>query len=134
VVTFPLTGARLRYLLEHGVSQSILGTGGFLQVSGLTYTYDPRRPSGTRLVGDLRRGNGKVVGPRDTVTAAFDVYMACAGGDGYSVPEAAPACSQRLSAPRAVDLLTQYITDSLGGRIEAPKDARVVEARTTNPG
>jgi hypothetical protein len=86
------------------------------------------------LVGDLRRGNGKVVGPGDTVTAAFGVYMACAGGDGYSVPEAASACSQRLLAPRAVDLLTQYITDSLGGRIEAPKDARVVEARTTNPG
>jgi 2',3'-cyclic-nucleotide 2'-phosphodiesterase (5'-nucleotidase family) len=134
VVTFPLTGARLRQLLEHGVSESILGTGGFLQISGLMYTYDPRRPSGTRLVGDLRRGNGKVVGPRDIVTAAFGIYTACAGGDGYSVPEAASACSQRLSAPRAVDLLTRYIADSLGGRIEAPKDARVVEAGTTNPG
>jgi hypothetical protein len=33
-----------------------------------------------------------------------------------------------------VDLLTQYITDSLRGRIEAPKAARVVEAKTTNPG
>jgi hypothetical protein len=86
------------------------------------------------LVGDLRRSNGKVVGPRDTVTAAFGIYTACAGGDGYSVPEAASACSQRLSAPRAVDLLTRYIADSLGGRIEAPKDARVVEAGTTNPG
>jgi 2',3'-cyclic-nucleotide 2'-phosphodiesterase (5'-nucleotidase family) len=134
VVTFPLTGARLRSLLEHGVSEKVLGTGGFPQVSGLTFTYDPHRPSGSRVVGDLRRGNGKAVGPRDTVTAAFDVYMACSGGDGYSVPEAAAACSQKLSAPRAVDLLTQYIGDSLGGRIEAPKDARVVETRTTNPG
>jgi hypothetical protein len=33
-----------------------------------------------------------------------------------------------------VDLLSRYITDSLGGRIDAPKDARVVEAQTTNPG
>lgn len=134
VVTVQLTGARLRHLLEHGVSENVLGSGGFLQVSGVTYTYDPHRPSGTRLVGDLRRGNGKVVGPEDTITAAFGVYMACAGGDGYSVPEAASACSQSRSAPRAVDLLTRYITDSLGGQIEAPKDARVVEARTTNPG
>jgi 5'-nucleotidase / UDP-sugar diphosphatase len=134
VVTVSMTGARLRHLLEHGVSQDVLGTGGFLQVSGLTYTYDPHRPSGTRLVGDLRRGNGKVLGAGDTVTAAFGVYMACAGGDGYSVPEAASACRQRLLAPRAVDLLTQYITDSLGGRIQAPKDERVVEAKTTNPG
>lgn len=134
VVTFPLTGARLRHLLEHGVSEAVLGTGGFLQVSGLTYTFDPHRPSGTRVLGDLHRTNGKVVGPRDTVTAAFGVYMACEGGDGYSVPEAESACGQKLSAPRAVDLLTKYITDSLGGRIDAPKDARVVEAKTTNPG
>ena len=134
VVTFPLTGARLRTLLEHGVSQSILGTGGFLQVSGVTFTYDPRRPSGTRVVGELHRANGKVLGPRDTVTAAFGVFMACEGGDGYSVPEAESACAQKPAAPRAVDLLTRYITDSLGGRIDAPKDARVVEAKTTNPG
>jgi 2',3'-cyclic-nucleotide 2'-phosphodiesterase (5'-nucleotidase family) len=134
VVTFPLTGARLRHLLEHGVSEGVLGTGGFPQVSGLAFTYDPHRPSGTRVVGDLHRANGKVVAPGDTVTAAFGVYMACEGGDGYSVPEAASACGQRLSAPRAVDLLTRYITDSLAGQIGAPKDARVVEAKTTNPG
>jgi len=134
VVTFPLSGARLRHLLEQGVSESVLGTGGFLQVSGLAFTYDPHRSSGGRVVGDLRRANGKVVAAGDTVTAAFGVYMACEGGDGYSVPEAASACGQRLSAPRAVDLLTRYITDSLGGRIDAPKDARVVETKTTNPG
>jgi 2',3'-cyclic-nucleotide 2'-phosphodiesterase (5'-nucleotidase family) len=132
VVTFPLTGARLRRLLEHGVSERVLGTGGFLQVSGFSFTYDPRRPSGSRVV-DLRR-NGKILAPGDTVTAAFGVYSACKGGDGYSVPEAASACGQRESAPRAVDLLTRYIADSLGGRIEAPKGARVTEARNANPG
>ncbi len=134
VITFSLTGARLRRLLEHGVSQRILGTGGFLQVSGLTFTYDPKRPSGSRVIGEIRRGDGKVLAPTDTVTAAFSVYPACEGGDGYSVPEAASACGQRQSAPRAVDLLTRYITESLRGRIQAPKDARVVEARNTNPG
>lgn len=134
VVTFRLTGARLRRLLEHGVSERVLGTGGFLQVSGVSFTYDPRRPSGSRVVGEIRRGDGKILAFGDTVTAAFSVYPACEGGDGYSVPEAASACGQRRSAPRAVDLLTQYITDSLGGSIEAPKDSRVVEARNTNPG
>ena len=58
MVTFPLTGARLREVLEHGVSRESLGTGAFLQVSGVQFTFDRNRPSGNRLVGDLRRQSG----------------------------------------------------------------------------
>ncbi len=134
VVTFPLTGARLRRLLEHGVSSGVLGTGGFLQVSGLSFTFDPSKPSGRRLVGDLRRSSGRTLAPEDSVRVALGVYSACEGGDGYSVPEAQSACASRDSAPRAVDLLIQYITDSLKGRIEAPKNSRVVQAGNANPG
>jgi 2',3'-cyclic-nucleotide 2'-phosphodiesterase (5'-nucleotidase family) len=134
VVTFPLTGVGLRRLLEHGVSSRILGTGGFLQVSGLSFTFDPSKPSGRRLVGDLRRASGGTLAPEDSVRVAFGVYSACTGGDGYSVPEAASACANRESAPRAVDLLIQYIMDSLQGRIEVPKNSRVVQAGNANPG
>jgi hypothetical protein len=134
VVTFPLTGAGLRRLLEHGVSSGVLGTGGFLQVSGLSFTFDPSKPSGRRLVGDLRRSSGRTVAPHDSVQVALGVYSACAGGDGYWVPEAASACANRQSAPRAVDLLIQYIADSLKGRIEPPKNLRIVQAGNANPG
>lgn len=134
VVTFPLTGARLRSVLEHGVSKGILGTGGFLQVSGLSYTFDPARPSGRRVVGDIRRAGGRVLAPGDTVRVAFGAYSACDGGDRYEVPEAEPACTERESAPRAVDLLIRYIADSLGNGIETPKNSRIVQAGNTNPG
>jgi 5'-nucleotidase len=134
VVTFPVTGAALRRILEHGVSRGILGTGGFLQVSGLSFKFDPSKPSGRRLIGDIRSASGRAVTPSDSVKVAFGVYSACEGGDGYSVPEARSACADRASAPRAVDLLIQYITDSLKGRIEAPKDSRVVPTGNTNPG
>jgi 5'-nucleotidase len=134
VITFPLTGARLRRLLEHGVSSGILGTGGFLQVSGLSFTFDPSKPSGRRLVGDIRRDSGGMFAPGDSVRVAFGVYSACEGGDGYSVPEAQSACANRQSAPRAVDLLIQYIADSLKGRIETPKNSRVLQAGNANPG
>lgn len=134
VVTFPLTGAGLRRILEHGVSNGVLGTGGFLQVSGLSFTFDPSKPSGRRLVGDIRRSSGRPLGPEDSVRVAFGVYTACEGGDGYSVPEAQAACANRDSAPRAVDLLMRYIADSLKGLIESPGNSRVVQSRNANPG
>ena len=134
VITFTLTGTRLRSILEHGVSSGILGTGGFLQVSGLSFTFDPSKPSGRRLVGEIRRASGGTLAPADSVRVAFGVYSACEGGDGYSVPEAQSACANRQSAPRAVDLLIQYIADSLNGRIEAPKNSRVLQAGNANPG
>ena len=134
VVTFSLSGAGVRRILEHGVSRGILGSGGFLQVSGVSFTFDPSRPSGSRIVGEIRRSQGAVLGPGDTVVVAFGAYTACDGGDGYQVPEAMPACGRREAAPRALDLLTRYITDSLKGRIDPPRDSRVVEAGNTNPG
>ena len=46
VLTVPLAGARLREVLEHGVADGSLGKGGFLQVSGLSYSLRPRRALG----------------------------------------------------------------------------------------
>jgi 2',3'-cyclic-nucleotide 2'-phosphodiesterase (5'-nucleotidase family) len=134
IVSFPMSGSGVRRLLEHGVSQGVLGTGGFLQVSGLSFTYDPAKPSGRRILGEIRRDRGQLLGSSDTITVAFGIYPACEGGDGYTVPEAAQACAGRDTAPRALDLLTRYITDSLRGRITAPKASRIVDARRTNPG
>jgi 2',3'-cyclic-nucleotide 2'-phosphodiesterase (5'-nucleotidase family) len=134
VLTVPLSGARLRTLLEHGVADGSLGKGGFLQVSGVSFTYDPRRPSGRRLDGAIRSATGGVIEERDTVNVAIPVFPACEGGDGYEIPESAPACATSASAPRAADLLTQYIADSLGGEVRTPLGGRIVRAENTNPG
>ncbi|HET6796365.1 MAG TPA: bifunctional metallophosphatase/5'-nucleotidase [Gemmatimonadales bacterium] len=136
VISFPISGAGVRRLLEHGVAEGILGSGGFLQVSGLSFTFDPAKPSGSRIAGDIRRESGHVLQAGDTLTLAFGTYSACTGGDGYSVPEAAKACMRRNEAPRALDLLTRYITDSLKGNIAAPSSSRIIRAgpRNTNPG
>jgi 5'-nucleotidase / UDP-sugar diphosphatase len=134
IVTFALTGAQLRRVLEHSVSNGVLGTGGFLQVSGLSFRFDPARRSGNRVLGDIGRDRGGVLSPSDTVRVAFGAYSACDKGDGYDLPEAASACTRRSTAPRAADLLIHYIADSLHGRIEVPKSSRVLQARNTNPG
>ena len=134
IVTFPLTGTRLQEVLERGVSDRGLGKGGFLQVSGISYGYDPARPSGSRIDGPITRAGGKPIAPTDTVSVAFAAYAACHGGDGYQVPEAARACAQAGSAPRAVDLLLRYVADSLKGKLAPIPPERIRETGKTNPG
>lgn len=128
VVTFPITGARLRALLEHAVSDGIRGHGGFLQVSGIAFRYDPSRPSGERITSPIRMANGRLLQPEETIRMAFDAYPACEGGDGYQVPEAELACRDTASAPRAVDLLARYIAHDLHGTITPPTAARILRA------
>ena len=127
IVTFPLAGSRLREVLEHGVSDASFGRGGFLQVSGLRFTFDGSRVSGSRL-GDVERSGGGQIAPSDTVRVAMAAYPACDGGDGYSIPEAAESCARAASAPRAADLLIRYVSDSLGGKVRVTPGDRIVAA------
>lgn len=122
-VTFPLTGARLRALLEHSVES--VGSGPFLQVSGVHFAYDPGAAAGRRITGALTRPDGRTIAPGDTLTVAFDVYPACESGDGYHVPEAAEACRTWQMAPRGADLLQRYVRDALGGQIRVPEAGRI---------
>jgi 2',3'-cyclic-nucleotide 2'-phosphodiesterase (5'-nucleotidase family) len=127
-VTFPITGARLRELIENGIGRGGLASGPYPQISGVRFAFDARMPSGARVVGDLRRDDGRVLAPADTVTLTFVTYPACRGGDGYRVPEAAAACkameSSPATAPRTVDLLIRHLV-AMNGRIVAPPVGRV---------
>ena len=125
IMTFPITGARLREILEHGVADGSVGKGPYLQVSGLKYSWDPSKPSGSRIAGSITKTNGTVIKPADTIRLSFNVYPACESGDGYSVPEAKAACDARASAPRAADLVLKHITERLNGQVTAPASGRV---------
>lgn len=125
IMTFPITGARLRELLERGVAEGVVGKGAYLQVSGLKYSWDRSKPSGSRIVGNVTKMDGTVMKPTDTIRLAFNVYPACDGGDGYTVPEAKAACDNRSAGPRAVDLLMKHITERLGGTVTPPTAGRV---------
>ena len=125
IMTFPIKGSRLREILERGVATGSVGKGPYLQVSGLKYSWDPKKPSGSRIVGAIRKSNGTVIRPTDTIRLSFNVYPACEGGDGYVVPEAKAACDARSSAPRAADLLLKHITERLGGKVAVPAAGRV---------
>ena len=126
VMTFTVTGARLREILEHGVAATSVGKGPYLQVSGLKFSWDPSKPTGSRIVGDIRKTDGTVIKPADTIQLSFNAYPACEGGDGYVVPEAKAACDDRANKPRSVDLVMKHITERLGGKVEVPNGGRVI--------
>lgn len=75
-----LTGAELVEALEHGVSRYPLQWGGFLQVSGVTFIFDPERPAGERLL-DVRVG-GEPVDATATYKVVVNDFLA-AGGNGH---------------------------------------------------
>lgn len=123
-VTFPLTGARLREILEHGVSATSVGTGAFLQVSGVHFTYDPMAGSGSRIVGELTRPDGTPIRADEALSVTFVAYPACEGGDGYEVPEAATPCQRSGEGPRVADLLIRKVRE--GGPLEPPPGGRIL--------
>ena len=91
VATFELEGKDLLAVLEHGVSLSdqpgASGSGRFLQVSGLRYSFDPRRPVGQRLVtAEIMSPDGGYapIAPDKTYPLASCGYL-LKGGDGYSM-------------------------------------------------
>lgn len=85
VIKLELTGAMLRAALEHGVARSAEDKepGRFPQVSGVRFTFDARRPPGSRIV-DLTV-NGRPLDEKKKYTLATSDYVGIDGGDGYSV-------------------------------------------------
>jgi hypothetical protein len=125
-VVFPLTGARLRAVLETALGDANFGRGGYLQLSGVAFAFDLRRPEGARIVGEMRRPSGTTIGPDEMLAVAFVAYPACEGGDGYAIPEArdGDACRRRDEGPRVADLLLRHV-EGMGGEIVPPPGGRV---------
>jgi 5'-nucleotidase, C-terminal domain len=128
VVTFPISGARLRDLLEVSVGRGGLGNGPYLQLSGVRFRFDASLPSGARVVGDLTHDDGRPIGAADMLQLSIVSYPPCRSGDGYRIPEAAAAC-QSLEAnpgsrPRTADLVLQHL-ERMNGRIVPPPTGRV---------
>ncbi len=113
VVKVEVSGATLREVLEHGVARSAEDAepGRFPQVSGVRFTFDGRRPPGSRIV-DLAI-NGKPLDEKKTYTLAASDYIAIDGGDGYAMLKTA-----RVLIPRERG---QFDSDVLQAAIGAKK-------------
>jgi 2',3'-cyclic-nucleotide 2'-phosphodiesterase (5'-nucleotidase family) len=81
LISFAVTGRELRAALETGVSRVEVRDGGFPQVSGMRYTFDPAAPAGSRIVAVSVAG-APLDDERRYVVATHDFLAA--GGNGYT--------------------------------------------------
>ncbi|MGE0126789.1 MAG: bifunctional UDP-sugar hydrolase/5'-nucleotidase [Blastocatellales bacterium] len=84
VVKIEVSGTALRAALENGVSRIVEEeeSGRFPQVSGLSFTFDARKPAGSRVTEVTI--NGQPLDGKKNYSLALTPYLAN-GGDGYSM-------------------------------------------------
>ncbi|HEX6134478.1 MAG TPA: bifunctional UDP-sugar hydrolase/5'-nucleotidase, partial [Longimicrobiales bacterium] len=115
-----LTGAQLRAAIEHAV--------GFehpiAHVSGLSVVYDPRRPSGDRVV-SMQLATGQPIRDDEVYSVTVSDFLASGVGDGFT------AFGQALESTATgivdLDALIRYI-QSLPQPLRAPQDRRIQAA------
>jgi 5'-nucleotidase/UDP-sugar diphosphatase len=86
VATFQVTGADITAALENGLSQLEEGAGRFAQVAGMKYSFDPKKPVGSRVISVEVMEGGKMVAldPAKTYSVVTNNYVR-SGGDGYKI-------------------------------------------------
>ena len=123
VVKIEVTGATLRAALEHGVSRSLEDRqpGRFPQVSGVRFTFDARRPVGSRLT--EVSVNGQPLDDRKTYTLATTTFLAVEGGDEYKMLQNQRFLIKPEQGERAPEILRKAIA---GVKSIAPRtDGRI---------
>ncbi|MBI4842110.1 MAG: 5'-nucleotidase C-terminal domain-containing protein [candidate division NC10 bacterium] len=120
VVKLDVTGETLRAALENGLSQVERTAGRFPQVSGIRYTFDPKRAAGSRLVSVTVGGRPLETQARYTL-ATFDFILG--GGDGYTMLKEGKVLVKAENGPMDSDVLIDRlkagpIAPVLDGRIQ----------------
>ena len=79
LATTTLTGAQVKEVLEQGAS----GQRGMVQVSGLSFTYDPSQPVGSRVTSITVLATGQPIDPAASYRVVTNDFM-INGGDSYT--------------------------------------------------
>ena len=121
VVKLELTGAQIFDAIENGVSEVEKNSGRFPQVSGMSFTYNPKAKAGSRVnsvkIGTSPLNKGK------TYTVATNDYMA-SGGDGYSVLKKAKVIINASNATIMASMVMDYIKGK--GSVSPKVEGRIV--------
>lgn len=125
-----LTGAEIKAALEHSVSQAPAQSGGFLQVSGLKFTYDSSKTAGQRVVSvevKGQDGNFTALDVSKNYLVATNTFTA-KGGDGFAM-FAKAYTEGRVSEPGYVDfeMFADYLKTF--NSVEPKVEGRIVDVK-----
>jgi len=123
-VMLELSGADLRTALEEGVSAVEDAAGRFPHVSGMTFTFDARRPKMQRIL-QVHVG-GKPLDPTATYRVATNEYMK-AGGDGYASLQKGKPIIGTSGGALIANVVVDYIIAK--GLVLAAVEGRIVEQK-----
>jgi 5'-nucleotidase len=122
LVVLRLRGSDVLETLETGVSSWPKREGRFLQVSGITFSFDPRKPAGSRLVPGSVTVAGEPLDLNKNYRVATKAYLR-SGKDGFSkLPEAAVEVDGE-TCPRLATLVHHLLS-----RIEELNDANAANS------
>ncbi len=105
-ILIEVDGATVKAALENGVSQVEKTAGRFPQVSGMSFTYDPNKPAGSRIV-SVMVGDQPLDMAKKYKMATND--YAAGGGDGYKMLKKAKVLVGGLSAKLLANDVMVYI-------------------------
>jgi 2',3'-cyclic-nucleotide 2'-phosphodiesterase (5'-nucleotidase family) len=125
-----LSGTEIKEALEHSVKDAPATFGGFLQVSGLKFTYDSSLPAGQRVQSVEVKEDGVNYVNLDlnkTYAVATNTFTA-KGGDGYNVFGKAYS-EGRVSEPGFVDweIFTEYVSQQENKTVNPVVEGRIVD-------
>jgi 2',3'-cyclic-nucleotide 2'-phosphodiesterase (5'-nucleotidase family) len=120
IVKIDVTGETLRAALESGLSQVERTAGRFPQVSGIRYSFDPKRPAGSRLI-SVTVGGQPLEGKQRYSLATLDFILG--GGDGYTMMKESKVLVPAAMGPMDSDVILERlkagpIAPVLDGRIQ----------------
>lgn len=122
-----VTGAELTKALERGVDSYPNEAGHFPHVSGFSYTFNPDKPVGERIVDVMV--NGEAIKDDQVFKMVTNDFLA-AGGDGYTMFEGKPFVAE---GGLLSDVLIEYVK-AAEGELEPKLEDRILAVKVEDPG
>jgi 2',3'-cyclic-nucleotide 2'-phosphodiesterase (5'-nucleotidase family) len=118
IVVRPVTGGKLWQALEFSVSKLPATFGGFGQISGFRFDFDPTRPAFSRVL-NVQLNNGTKILSDTTIYSMATNNFTNVGGDGYTMFNDGTGTTQDVLADIVRDYIVAQgvITPTLQGRI-----------------